>query len=451
MSDEKQALCAEHPDAEHPAACVPQPPADLEAGGCQRRQCDARARGKCILKKALLIFAGYILVRVVLHAVVGGPGMFHRVYHHGLAHSWGYGCDDAVPAVAHHRPHPWAHADGDRKRPSTHIRPKPIHFSRPSKLGPHTPSALASRINPEALTALIKGELPVARVADVFRHTAELCVPVVPVEGLEKVVFSPAEFGKISNRVVGGIGADVHIAPATAGDEATFEVIAMASSQKIADQISLSVTKGSDGDISLQLDGPKWLGKGDCAYAKVVLRIPESVTVLPALRSSFIYGSITVDRALARAVAFGDFEIDAALSPIAVPPIRANNVVINSVSGGVRGYFHIGSSISIHSVRSDIDAGVNVHKASTAAIAAESLTGEVSLRVAGGFDGSFRVHTVTADVDVEDASDGSNRLHFDKDLARVKAGTFGPADSTRAGNSTLKASTVSGPVRVEFV
>ncbi|KAJ2713057.1 hypothetical protein H4R19_002440 [Coemansia spiralis] len=405
------------------------PPADLESGSEQRCR-----RGRSALRKALALFACFFVAQLVLRAAFGGPGLLSRV--------WSYGCSEAA---AHHRPQPWGH--GDRHK---HPRPKPIHFSGPSKLGSHAHTKMGVRINPKALTALVQGTLPMTHIGDVFKH-AEICVPVVPVAGLDKVSFSPSEFGKISHRVAGGVGADIRIVSAPAGDEATFEVTALASSQKIADQISLSATKGSDGDIVLQLDGPKWLGKGDCAYANIVLSIPQAVTALPALRASYVYGSITVDRALARAVSFGDFEIDAALSPISVPPIRADNIIINSVSGGIHGYFHIGKSLSIHSVRSEIDAGVNVRGASEASITAESVTGEIQLRVGGGFDGSFRARTVAADVDVEDISDGSSRLHFDKDLERVKTGTFGPADSSRAGNATLRASTINGQVHIEFV
>ncbi|KAJ2014413.1 hypothetical protein GGI14_004864, partial [Coemansia sp. S680] len=53
-------------------------------------------------------------------------------------------------------------------------------------------------------------------------------------------------------------------------------------------------------------------------------------------------------------------------------------------------------------------------------------------------------------VEVEDDSDGSNRLHFDKNLSRVKTGTFGPDSNTRAGDSSLKAAVINGDVAIEF-
>ncbi|KAJ2786093.1 hypothetical protein H4R18_000125 [Coemansia javaensis] len=394
----------------------------LEAGGApaERRRC-SRA------KKALGFLACFFVANLVLRAVLGGPGMLHRLYQHGL--QWGCGGggggDGAHAAPQKH---------GDRR---PHIRP-------------FRTIGLVNRINPEALTSLVNGELPVGRVSDLFRHSAELCVPFVPVAGLERISFSPSEFGRISHQVAGGIGTDIRVVAAD-GDEATLEVSALASSQKIADQIKVTATKGDDGAITLQLDGPKWLGKGDCAYAKVVLAIPAAVGELPALRNSFVYGTINVDRDLARRVSFGAFEVDAAVSRIAVPPIRAGRAVVNSVAGGVRGYFHVGESLAIHSVRSDIDVAADVrHARAAAAITAESVTGQVALRVAGGFDGSFSVRTVSGAVDVQDAGDGSSRLHFDRDRPRLKSGTFGPADSSRAGDSTLSAAAVTGNVRVEF-
>ncbi|KAJ2766384.1 hypothetical protein IWQ57_004387, partial [Coemansia nantahalensis] len=410
--------------------------------GAREQRC---CRGRRIARKVLALFACMLVARLVLHVALGRLGLLNRM--------WDYGCDEAARVSGHphhHHPHPWGHGSG-REKPHWHPLPKPFLLTRPAMAGPLTPAGMVGRINPKALTALVQGTLPMSRISDVFNPAAELCVPVVPVAGLERVVFSPSEFGKIAHRVVGGVGTDIQIVAAPAGDRATFEVTALASSQKIAEQISLSVTKGSDGDITLQLDGPKWLDVGECAYARVVLSIPQSTTELPALRTSYVYGTIKVDRALARAVSFGSFEIDAALGPIAVPPIRADSVAINSVSGGVQGYFHIGKSLSIHSVRSAISAGVDVRKASSSAISAESVTGEIQLRVSGGFDGSFSASAVVASVDVEDISDGSNRLHFDKDLARVKTGTFGPADSSLTGNSTLRASTINGPVLIEFL
>ncbi|KAJ1962836.1 hypothetical protein GGI12_002407 [Dipsacomyces acuminosporus] len=98
----------------------------------------------------------------------------------------------------------------------------------------------------------------------------------------------------------------------------------------------------------------------------------------------------------------------------------------------------------------DIDVGINVRKAEKSTIVAEAVNGEVSVRVAGGFDGSFTTGAFSGHVNVEDASDGTNRLHFTKNLKRAKAGTFGPEDSTETGDSTLRASVLNGTVSVEF-
>ncbi|KAJ2657047.1 hypothetical protein IW148_005363 [Coemansia sp. RSA 1199] len=343
--------------------------------------------------------------------------------------------------------------DKARMRP----RPKPITSDVTAKpISPYVTAkpvlkapTIFNRINKDALNQLNKGELSVLEVGKVMVPTRDICIPIVPVSNLEKFTFDPSEFGKIVNKVIGGIGSDIRVITTT-DDKASLEVTALASSEKLAEEITVTQTTDSDGMISFQLNGPKWLGKSDCAFASVVLKIPETTTALVALRNNFVYGSIKIDRKIAHAIAFGDFEINSAIGSIAVPPIRANNVVINSVAGGVHGYFHVSDSIAIHTVRGRIDAGVNVRRASKSSITAESVSGDVTLRVAGGFDGEFVARAISKKVEVEDVSGGLGRLHFDKDFERIKSGTFSPADSTRVGDSSLRATAVSGRIEIEF-
>ncbi|KAJ2808670.1 hypothetical protein H4R20_000732 [Coemansia guatemalensis] len=350
-----------------------------------------------------------------------------------------------LPPGRVHRPY------GSEMSKGTQVRPKPIKFTGSNdKLAASSPRRLIDRINPLVLNRFSQGKLPAHLISRLFKSAdSDVCVPVVPVSGLENVSFSLSEFPKISNKVVNGIGADINIVKTT-DSEASFEISAMASTQEIADKISLSVNKDSDGAISFELNGPKWLGRNDCAYAKVLLKIPESTTNLVALNNAYVYGNFRLDRDIARKVTFGDFNVNAAVSQISIPPIHAENVIVNSVVGGVHGFFHVSDSLSIHTVRSNVDVGVNVRKADKSAIKAESVSGQVSLRVAGGFDGSFSTSTITGEIEVEDASDGSNRLHFDKENPHRKSGTFGPADSVKPGQSTLRASSISGNVQVEF-
>ncbi|KAJ2390996.1 hypothetical protein H4S02_001557 [Coemansia sp. RSA 2611] len=357
------------------------------------------------------------------------------------------------PPHGHYSPyHPHPGKPGyDKPKDLTRFRPKPITSAAALTPALKLSSAFnhASHVNREALNRLIKGDLPATELGRMLLPGGDMCNPTVPVSGLETFTFDPAEFGKIVNKVVGGIGSDISITTTT-DDKASLEVTAVASSEELAKEITLTNSTTSDGIVSFHLNGPKWLGKGQCAFANIVLKIPETTTNLVALRNNFVYGNIKVDRKIAHAITFGDFEINAALSPISVPSIRADNVIINSVSGGVHGYFHITNSIALHSVRGRIDAGVNVRKASKSSITAESVTGKVTLRVAGGFDGSFVARAIGGKVEVEDVSDGSSRMHFDKDFPRVKTGTFGPAESTRVGDSSLRATVVSGSVEVEF-
>ncbi|KAJ2616464.1 hypothetical protein H4S08_000772 [Coemansia sp. RSA 1365] len=339
----------------------------------------------------------------------------------------------------------------NEKQKGSHIRPKPIKFtSSNDKLAAYRSHRLIDRINPTALNSFIKGKLPAAQISRLFRSgSSDVCVPVVPASGLENVSFNLSDFPKISNRVVNGIGADINVVKTT-DSHASFEISAMASTQEIADEISLTVNKDSDGAISFELNGPNWLGKNDCAYAKIVLKIPDSTTNLVSFNNAYVYGNFRLDRDIARKVTFGDFNINAAVSQIAIPPIHAGNVIINSIVGGVHGFFHVSDSLSIHTVRSNVDVGVNVRKAEKSTIKAESVTGQVSLRVAGGFNGSFSTSTITGQTEVEDASDGSNRLHFIKEDPHRKSGTFGPANSVKPGQSNLHASSLAGNVQVEF-
>ncbi|KAJ2451197.1 hypothetical protein EV183_003781 [Coemansia sp. RSA 2336] len=370
---------------------------------------------------------------------------------HAPPHSYyDYDSDDEVSHRHPHKPHHKGHHKGEHKH-APHRRPhhhndhddsdsdsdneehgrysKPSH-QRPFK--PHRPGN--SRIRPKPITSeivdiganpmgrfqylnknklnkLIKGELPAATLGNMLSLTNGICIPTIPVAGLENFSFDTAKFGKIVNKVVGGIGSDIHVTT-TNDKQASLEVSASVSSSKLAEEVKLTQTTDSDGLITFQLDGPKWLGKDDCAYANIVLKIPKDTTHLVALRNNFVFGKIKIDREIAHAITFGDFEINTAISKVSIPPIHAENVVINAVSGGIHGYFFVSDSIAVHTVRGQIDAGVNV--------------------------------------DVEDISDGSSRLHFDKDLTRVKTGTFSPADGTRVGDSSLNAAAVSGNVEIEL-
>ncbi|KAJ2140269.1 hypothetical protein IW142_005485 [Coemansia sp. RSA 564] len=379
--------------------------------------------------------------------------------HHGHGHDSDSDSDSDTKDVPRHRPHSSYH-HGDDKKPSHYgadkpkdqarmrPRPKPITSVVTAKPILQVPT-IFNRINKDALNQLNKGELSLPDIGKVIMPTRDICIPTVPVSNLEKFTFNPAEFGKIVNKVIGGIGSDIHVITTT-DDKASLEVTAVASSEKLAEEITVTQTTDSDGMISFQLNGPKWLGKSDCAFANVVLKIPETTTALVALRNNFVYGSIKIDRNIAHAITFGDFEINSAIGLITVPPIRASNVVINSVAGGVHGYFHVSDSIAIHTVRGRIDAGVNVRTASKSSITAESVSGDVTLRVAGGFDGEFVARAISKQVEVEDVSGGLGRLHFDKDFERIKSGTFSPADSTRVGDSSLRATAVSGRIEIEF-
>ncbi|KAI9482222.1 hypothetical protein BX667DRAFT_494007 [Coemansia mojavensis] len=372
----------------------------------------------------------------------------------------------------HHRPHhnndhDGSDSDSDSDNEEYGRHSKPFH-QRP--LRPQRPAY--SRIRPKPITSelvkpgagsmgrfqyldkghlnkLIKGELPASMLGNMLSLANDICIPTIPVAGLEKFSFDTAKFGKIVNKVVGGIGSDIHVTT-TSDKQASLEVTASVSNNKLTEEVKLTQTTDSDGLITFQLDGPKWLGKDDCAYANIVLKIPKDTTHLVALRNNFVFGKIKIDREIAHAITFGDFEINTAISKVSVPPIHAENVIINAVSGGIHGYFFVSDSIAVHTVRGQIDAGVNVRRASKSSISAESVSGNVLLRVTGGFDGSFAARSIGGKVDVEDISDGSSRLHFDKDLTRVKTGTFSPADSTRVGDSTLNAAAVSGNVEIEL-
>ncbi|KAJ2009827.1 hypothetical protein GGI04_000143 [Coemansia thaxteri] len=306
-----------------------------------------------------------------------------------------------------------------------------------------------AHINPGAMSALVNGKLPATMVDFLFSSGDRTCTPTIPVEGLEKSTFNATEFNKIVHRVVGNIGTDIHV-ESTTEPMAFFEVRALVSDPEVAEDIKLSETRSEDGEVVFQLTGPKWLGQGKCAHAAIVLRVPETVTDLVALRSSFVYGKYKLSKKLAHSIKFGDFEVNTAVGDIVTPPIYADNVVINTVSGNIHGHYLISSSASVHSVSGKIDIGVNVRKADRSSITAESVSGAVDVRVSGGFAGSFTARTINGEVEVEDVSDGSNRLHFDKDLRRVKTGTYGPENDSRAGESVLRAAVINGDVSVEF-
>ncbi|KAJ1672120.1 hypothetical protein GGF38_000285 [Coemansia sp. RSA 25] len=435
MSDEKRVKFVVHSDGTIPAAAQA---GDIETGNLleaspqqpERRQCRGRAFFARLFKFLFIYMCGYMAARIIGHTIYSEGG---------LRKLW-RGCDGMGgdrPSHGHHHGH---------KEEPGHVyaiaRPKPFRGAA-KWTNPY------ARVNPEAMSALVSGKLAATDIDALFYPGGEPCIPTIPVDGLEQYTFNATEFNSITHRVMGNIGSDVHIVP-TSDSSASFEVHVMVSDPEIAKDISLTEGRNEEGQIVFQLSGPKWLGPNKCAYARIVLKIPDTITDLVALRSNFIYGKYKLDKDLAHAVKFGDFEVNAAVSSIVTPPIHADNIVVNTVSGTIHGYYRVTSGVSVHSVSGKIDVGVNVRKADRSTIVAESVSGSIAVRVAGGFDGAFTARTINGEVEVEDASDGSNRLHFDKNLSRVKTGTFGPDSDTRVGDSSLKAAVINGDVSVEF-
>ncbi|KAJ1665337.1 hypothetical protein IW140_001494 [Coemansia sp. RSA 1813] len=328
---------------------------------------------------------------------------------------------------------------------ATHIKPKPMHEGGNMRRLKQS----LKHVDHESLSALIQGSLPSSKLGSLFRTPGDTCVPSIPVDGIESFVFDPTETSSILQTVAGAIGSDISIVPTT-DDKASFTARVMASSQDIADKITLRMSTNNEGRISFVLDGPKLISKDECAYAIIELKIPETVTNLTSLRTNYVYGKYELDRTVARKVIFGDFAIATAIGPVMTPPVRASNVDINVVSGNVHGFYRVSNSVSINSVRGDIDAGVNVGEAKKSAISAGSVSGSVSVRVSGNFDGKFSATSLNGKTIVEDASNGSNRLRFDKDSDRVKRGTFGPESEASPGSSSLRAGTINGNVSIEF-
>ncbi|KAJ2487126.1 hypothetical protein IWW37_005352 [Coemansia sp. RSA 2050] len=449
MSDEKRVKFVVHSDGSVPAA------GDIETG-CLLEECPQQperhqCRGRVFCAKFLRFFFGFIFYFLLFRTVI-------QIVRHsdGLRKLW-HGCDGMGGGHPHHGPPGHHHGShhgphgpphgrlpgGNELAPMYNIpRPKPFRGSADWQ-NPYY------GLNSVAMSALVSGKLPATDIGSIFRPNSESCIPTIPVDGLERFSFNATQFNSITHRVMGNIGSDVYV-EATTDSSASFEVHVMVSDPEIAKDISLTEGRNEEGQIVFQLSGPKWLGQNKCAYARIVLKIPDTTTDLAALRSNFIYGRYKLDKALAHAINFGDFEVNAAVSSIITPPIRASNVVINTVSGTIHGYYRISSSAAVHSVSGKIDVGINVHKADKSTIVAESVSGSVAVRVAGGFDGSFSARTINGEVAVDDVSDGSNRLHFDKNLSRVKTGTFGPGGNTRAGDSSLKAGVINGDVSIEF-
>lgn len=304
-------------------------------------------------------------------------------------------------------------------------------------------------INTEAISALINSKLPINQSLSLLAGGAASCIPTIPVKGLDSYTFDPQELNKISTMVNGAIGTDVHIV-STTDDKASYEVHVVISDESLAGEVSVSQTKTEDGQIKFVLRGPKWLNQGQCIYATVTLKIPASVTELDSLHTDFIYGNYKIDKQLVRAIKFGEFEVSAALTDIKLPGITAEKTFVNVVTGEINGFYRTSDSVSLRTANGKIIARVNVHGAKRSSIVAEAVSGSVSLGVVGGFDGSFQTRTLNGQVAVDDYSDGSNRLHFDKNHRNLKSGTFGPKENTKVGESLVKANVINGDVAVDF-
>ncbi|KAJ1867338.1 hypothetical protein H4R99_007049 [Coemansia sp. RSA 1722] len=470
-------------------------------------------RGR-FLKRLVVFLGAFVAVQLMLHVVLhhrhGHRGLWHKMFGHDGARGYGgdawwkwYGGGDSG-APEHEHPHPHPHPPHHPPPPPHwhghgHKRPRP----HPTSRTPPAPTASSfltdfdqfqaaakqrhsgsggrtkdhkkpynkddsdpidhfkhgsakwrsafNRINPEAVSLLNKGRLAIGSIGALFHASHDdMCIPSIPVPDIGSYTFNVTQLSKISNAVVGVIGADIRVVP-TDDLEASYAAHAMASSEKIASEITLvQAIDEENGSVSFKLQGPKWLNKGECAYASVVIRLPKSSVAVDQLSNSYVYGNFKLSRELARQITFGRFEVNAAVSSIATPPLRASDVSINTVSGSIHGHYIVSSGVAIHSVNGRIDAGINVRNAERSSIVTESVSGSVDLRIVGGFDGSFSARTINGNVEVEDMSDGSSRLHFDRNQSRVKTGTFGPADNTRSGESSLKAAVVNGNVSVEF-
>ncbi|KAJ1956398.1 hypothetical protein EC988_001366, partial [Linderina pennispora] len=433
-------------------------PEDIETGllneqPVRRQPC----RGKKVLKRLAIFLVAFFTLRLVL---------FHAVHHNnGQLMRSVFGNERVDRWMAKHPCHggeQWGKMEGgswvdvyysNGQQPTKQIEETVAHILEQinRSVRPAFQMMASSRINHTALAALSRGELAATDIDSLFRvNHNDICVPIVPVEGLETFTFDPTKFTKISQVVRGGIGSSVRIV-STSASEATFSVRALASDPKIAEQISLKQTTDEEGNISFVLDGPKILRQGECAYADIVLSLPSTLTSLDLLRTGFVYGQFDLDSKLARAIDFGKFEVNSVTGKLQIPPIHGEDLAINTVTSDVHGHYFVRNSINIHTVKADINVGVNVAKAPKSTIVIETVSGAINTRVSGGFDGSFLARNIVGGrVSVEDASDGSNRLHFVKDHGNYKSGTFGPADSTQAGESVLRANAISGEIYIEF-
>ncbi|KAJ1892357.1 hypothetical protein LPJ81_005575 [Coemansia sp. IMI 209127] len=393
-----------------------------------------------------------------------GPGYNYNTPYHRPGFAYGYAIMDsafratpgahrqASPTTRPHRMNPTIGAttitntiDAPSKDRGHTAHTKPLHKGA----NVHRLAQELKHVDRESLSALIQGSLPLSKLGALFRTPGDTCVPSIPVDGIEVFTFDPTETSSIIQTVAGAIGSDISIVPTT-DSKASFTARVMASSQDIADKITLKMNTDNEGHISFVLNGPKLISRDECAYAIIELRIPETVANLDALRTNYVYGKYELDRRIARNVAFGDFSVATAVGPVMTPPINANKVTISVVSGNIHGFYRVLSGVSINTVRGDIDAGVNVSEAKKSSVNTASVSGSVSVRVSGDFDGKFSATTVNGKTIVEDASNGSSRLHFDNDKARVKTGTFGPEKDVNPGSSSLNAATMNGNVSIEF-
>ncbi|ORX64159.1 hypothetical protein DL89DRAFT_262701 [Linderina pennispora] len=307
----------------------------------------------------------------------------------------------APPSPPHHKPgdepgFPYQRITRPWKQPTKQIEETVAHILEQinKSVRPAFQMMANSRINHTALAALSRGELAAT--------DSRFPVPRQPQRYL-RAYFSP----RSPRLSAGSIGSSVRIV-STSASEATFSVRALASDPKIAEQISLKQTTDEEGNISFVLEGPKILRQGE-----------SSTSCIPA----FVYGQFDLDSKLARAIDFGKFEVNSVTGKLQIPSIHGED--LDDQHGDKR------CERPLLCCRRR---WCQCCQGPKSTIVIETVSGTINTRVSGGFDGSFLARNIVGGrVSVEDASDGTNRLHFVKDYGNYKSGTFGPADSTQAG------------------
>ncbi|OLY83279.1 hypothetical protein AYI68_g2583 [Smittium mucronatum] len=202
------------------------------------------------------------------------------------------------------------------------------------------------------------------------------------------------------------------------------------------------------------------LKKRDCIKSKVVIYVPISTSKL-SLHTELVDGKIEISNQVLENVVFKHFYFSAAHSNLALNGLTVDTFFSNVLEGKLSGSLFINHALYAHNVFGDIDLNIKVPKPSPKSnliLKADSINGNVKLKVCGTYNGKFSTNSFFGHSSVRQYHlEGS--VKYNSAHRYFKSGHHGDTTSLQhissrqsyTKNNDIKIGTIKGNSTLEFV